>query len=108
MTQTSVLTGVVLDQTQLDLTELAHACTVQPQWIIERVAEGLLLREPPADLSALRFSSYALIRARRLLAVERVFDANPELAALVVDLIEQLEHIKCKLDIAGAGTETYN
>lgn len=100
MTQNSVLTGLILDQTQLSLSELAHACCVQPQWVIERITEGLLLDDPPADLSTLRFSSYALIRARRMLNIERDFDANPELAALVVDLIEQLERFRSKLNIA--------
>lgn len=101
MLKTHILTGIVLDQTQLSLNELAQACTIQPQWIIERVTAGLLLNEQPADLDGLRFNSHALIRARRLLAVEHDFDANPELAALVVDLIEQLELLKCRLNIAG-------
>ncbi|MHB1676475.1 MAG: chaperone modulator CbpM [Sulfuriferula sp.] len=108
MTQAAILTGLILDQTQLSLSELAHACRVQPQWIIERVTGGLLLSDPPSDLSTLRFSSYALIRARRLLNVERDFDANPELAALVVDLIEQLEHYKCKLNTAGLSADARN
>ena len=101
MTQTHILTGIVLDQSQLSLNELAQACTIQPQWIIQHVLDGLLLHSPPADLNRLRFNSDALIRTRRLLAVERDFDANPELAALVVDLIEQLEQLKCRLNIAG-------
>lgn len=98
MTQNTVLTGLILDQSQLSLVELAHACSVQPQWIMDRVLEGLLLENPPPDIESLRFSSYALIRARRLLNIERDFDANPELAALVVDLIEQLEHARSKLN----------
>ncbi|MHB0991776.1 MAG: chaperone modulator CbpM [Burkholderiales bacterium] len=101
MAQNSVLSGQILDQSQLSLHELAHACCVQPQWVIERVTEGLLLDESPADLSTLRFSSYALIRARRMLNIERNFDANPELAALVVDLIEQLERFRSKLNPDG-------
>ncbi|HET9112715.1 MAG TPA: MerR family transcriptional regulator [Burkholderiales bacterium] len=101
MEQNSVLTGQILDQFKLDLNEFAHACCVPPQWIVERVAEGLLLDESPADLNTLRFSSYALIRARRMLNIERNFDANPELAALVVDLIEQLERFRSKLNPAG-------
>ncbi len=101
MTQNPVITGLILDQSQLSLNELAHACRVPPQWIIERITEGLLLNDPPPDLSTLRFNSHALIRARRMLNIERDFDANPELAALVVDLIEQLEQFRRKLNIAG-------
>ena len=100
-TTTQQLTGILLDQAELSLTELAQACTIHPQWVIEHVSAGLLLNNPPADLNLLHFNSVALIRARRLLAIERDFDANPELAALVVDLIEQLEYLKCRLHIAG-------
>jgi len=36
-----------------------------------------------------------------LVAVERDFDANPELAALVADLIEEVERLKARLNAAG-------
>jgi chaperone modulatory protein CbpM len=42
-----------------------------------------------------------LARARRLAAVERDFEANPELAALVADLIEEVERLKGRLAAAG-------
>jgi chaperone modulatory protein CbpM len=42
----------------------------------------------------LRFTSVQLLRARRLADIERTFDANDELAALVVDLIEEVERLR--------------
>ena len=42
-----------------------------------------------------------LARARRLAALERDFDANPELAALVADLIEEVARLKRRLKAAG-------
>ena len=65
MIKTHILTGIVLDQTQLDLDELAHACTIQPQWIIEHVTAGLLFNEPPVDLNGLRFNGVVHYRVYR-------------------------------------------
>ncbi len=43
-----------------------------------------------------RFTSVQLLRARRLADIERTFDANDELAALVVDLIEEVERLRAR------------
>ena len=42
----------------------------------------------------MRFTSAQLLRARRLADIERTFEANEELAALVVDLIEEVERLR--------------
>lgn len=97
MPQIEIVTGVVLDEVTLDLDELARACSVDALWIVERVEAGLLCETAAQQ----RFSSAELLRARRLLAIERDFDANPELAALVVDLIEEVGRLKGRLRAAG-------
>lgn len=81
----------VLDDAGLDVDELASACAVSCEWIERHVASGLL--EAPGG-TTLRFTSVQLVRARRLADIERTFDANDELAALVVDLIEELERMR--------------
>jgi chaperone modulatory protein CbpM len=43
-----------------------------------------------------RFTSVHLVRARRLAEIERTFEANDELAALVVDLIEEVERLRTR------------
>lgn len=100
MAQHDVLTGVVLDEVALTLEDLARACAVEPQWIAERVEAGLL---GSASLKSFewRFVSADLARARRLAALERDFDANQELAALVVDLIEEVGRLRGRLKAAG-------
>lgn len=97
MPHTEIVTGVLLDEVALDLDELAQACSVDALWIVERVESGLLCEVTQPQ----RFSSAELLRARRLLAIERDFDANPELAALVVDLIEEVGRLKGRLRKAG-------
>ncbi len=42
MTRDDILTGVLLDEVALNLDELACACAVEPNWIVERVEAGFL------------------------------------------------------------------
>lgn len=84
--------GVLVDELRLTIDELARACAVERTWIVARVSDCFLYAE--ASESKLqaewRFASCDLQRAKRLVMIERDFDANPELAALVVDLMEEL------------------
>lgn len=101
MTQEDILTGVLLEEAALTLDELARACAVEPHWIIERIEAGFLRGAPTEPVACMRFTSVELVRAQRLAATERDFDANPELAALVVDLIEEVERLRARLKAAG-------
>jgi chaperone modulatory protein CbpM len=104
MAQDDILTGALLDEVALNLEDLARACAVEPQWISERVEAGLL---GSASLQTVewRFVSADLVRARRLAALERDFDANQELAALVVDLIEEVARLRGRLRAAGLAVD---
>ncbi len=105
MTQDDILTGVLLEDTVLTLEELAQACAVEPRWILERVEAGFLGGTAAAQVTCWCFTSVQLVRARRLAAMERDFDANPELAALVADLIEEVARLKGRLKAAGLATD---
>jgi chaperone modulatory protein CbpM len=100
MQQDDILTGVVLDEVALTVEDLARACAVESQWVVERVEAGLLGSASVKSVE-LRFASADLARARRLAALERDFDANQELAALVVDLIEEVTRLRRRLRAAG-------
>ena len=104
MVQDDIPTGVLLDEVALTLEDLARACAVEPQWIVERVEAGLL---GSASMKSVewRFVSADLARARRLAALERDFDANQELAALVVDLIEEVGRLRGRLKAAGLAVD---
>ncbi|HYO26825.1 MAG TPA: chaperone modulator CbpM [Azonexus sp.] len=101
MTQDDILAGVLLDEVALSLDEMACACAVEPNWVVERVEAGFLGDFSFGQITRWQFTSAELARARRLIAVERDFDANPELAALVADLIEEVERLKARLNAAG-------
>jgi chaperone modulatory protein CbpM len=100
MPQDDILTGVVLDEVALTLEDLARACAVESKWVVERVEAGLL-GSASVESVEWRFVSADLARARRLAALERDFEANQELAALVVDLIEEVARLKARLKAAG-------
>lgn len=91
--------GVLLDDASLTLEEIARACAVEPGWIVERVESGLLTTWSNAQRTTWRFASVELVRARRLVSLERDMDANPELAAFVADLIEEVQALRRQLQI---------
>ncbi len=90
---------VVLDDesSALTLEELAAACAVEPHWVVERVEAGFIGDFAAVTRTRWRFASAELVRARRLAALERQMDANPELAALVADLIEEVQTLRKRL-----------
>jgi len=104
MATVRIVTGELVDSVLLDTDQLAHACNVQTQWVIERVEAGLLVHASTTlTVSSRRFDSAQLRRARQMAAVERDFEANPELAALVVDLMEEVRSLKRRLGEGGMG-----
>lgn len=93
MNDGAVLVGVVIDEQTLTLDELACACGVSAEWLSRRLDAGLLACCSGEGASR-RFASPQLHRARRMLAIEQDFDANQELAALVVDLIDEIHRLR--------------
>ncbi len=92
--------AILLDDAMLTLDELAKSCQVTREWIIERVQGGLLLDDDlvNTDPASWIFDSRNFIRVKRIIAVERDYECNPELAALVTDLIEEIEWLRARLE----------
>ena len=95
------LTGVLLDDVALTLEELARAVDVEPDWVIRHVHAGVLGGIPAVQVTSWRFRSHDLQRARRLLGVERDFDANEQLAALVVDMADEIRRLRARMRALG-------
>ena len=98
------LSGVLLEDVALTLDELARACDVEPDWVVRHVHAGVLGSQPAVQVTALRFRSIDLMRARRLLRVERDFDANEDLAALVVDMADEIRRLRTRMHVLGNKT----
>lgn len=107
MTQEYIALSV--DETRLTVDELSASCTVSREWIVQHVQAGVLPAAPVSSLdpdpSRWAFSGRDLLRARRLYALERDFDANPELAGLVADLFDELDRLRGRLRRAGLSTD---
>lgn len=99
------LSGVLLDDAALTLDELARACNVEPDWVVRHVQAGVLgsgeAFVSTVQVTGWRFRSGDLARARRLLRVERDFDANEDLAALVVDMGDEIRRLRARLRVLG-------
>jgi chaperone modulatory protein CbpM len=85
-----------LDEVWLDLDDLCRMARLTPDWVRERIAGGLLPTAHGAH-DDWRFDALALRRAQRLVALERDFDAVPELAALVADLEDEIARLRRRL-----------
>lgn len=85
----------------LTLEELCVTCALEREWLLLRVREGLIPAAGGAE-PEWRFTTAALARARRMREIERSYDAAPELAALVADMLEEMDDLRARLGRAGA------
>lgn len=96
MDERPLLIGTLLEDACLTLEQLCSAGAVSPEWVSGHVIEGRL--HPAGDRpSQWRFASRDLWRVRWIRHVETAFDAEPELAALVADLMEELDRLRARL-----------
>ena len=86
----------------LTLEQLCSVCALERDWLVVRVREGLIPAAGAAD-SEWRFTTTTLTRVRRMREIERTYDAAPELAALVADMLEQMDELRARLRRAGLG-----
>jgi len=100
-TAMQALSGVLLDDAALTLEELARACQVEPDWVVRHVQAGVLGGDGSVQVTTVQFRSVDLDRARRLLSVERDFDANEDLAGLVIDLADEVRRLRARLHVLG-------
>lgn len=100
MVNDEILIGTFMEESWLTLEQVAAACAVEPGWLMRHLDEGLI---PHAESVAgvWRLSATGLARARRMRQIERDFDAVPELAALVADLLEEVDTLRARLRRAG-------
>jgi chaperone modulatory protein CbpM len=102
MRENDILSGSLLEETWLTLEQVAAACAVEPEWLARHLDEGLF-PQVASIAGTWRFSSANLVRARRMRRLERDFDAVPELAALVADVLEEMDELRVRLRRVGLG-----
>ena len=93
MRDDEILSGSLLEESWLPLEKVAGACRVEADWLLQHFNEGLLPHMECVG-GIWRIAGVTIARARRMRQVERDFDAVPELAALVADLLEELDDLR--------------
>ena len=81
----------------LTVNDIARCARKEPEWVVTHVEAGVL--QPAAGQAAAewRFTSTTLVRARRIAHLEHTFDADPQLAALTADLMEEVAMLRRRL-----------
>ncbi|MGH8658715.1 MAG: chaperone modulator CbpM [Gammaproteobacteria bacterium] len=101
MTEEDIVTGVLIsEEGALSLEEIAYACGAEAQWIVELVEVAILVPQG-AEVAAWRFGAADLMRARRLARLQRDFGASTEAAAVILDLLDEIERLRAQLRRAG-------
>jgi chaperone modulatory protein CbpM len=87
---------LVEEQLQFTLIELSQASHADIEQLIALVEEGVLTPSGE-DPQRWRFAGAALPRARAALRLTRDLDLNPAGAALVLELLDQIDALRAKL-----------
>lgn len=93
----SLLTGDVMEENvELTLAELCRACEVPTERVFELIEESVVEPMGP-DSAHWRFSGISVRRVRCALRLERDLGVNSAGAALALDLLEELEIMRARL-----------
>ena len=85
----------VIDGEMLHADDIARLCCVTTQWVHARIEQEILhavMRD-----GKYYFSSQMLFRAKQVASIEHQYDADPQLAALVADLIDEVRALREKI-----------
>lgn len=81
----------------LTFEQLARCCAVSTEWLHTHVESGVLLPQDGSAAPEWRFASATLVRVRRIVQLEQTYDADPQLAALAADLMEEVARLRRQL-----------
>jgi chaperone modulatory protein CbpM len=87
---------VVEEELQFTLADLCHACRAEREQLLALVDEGVLQPRGSRPQEWL-FSGLALSRARAALRLSRDFELNAAGAALVLELLDEIEALHARL-----------
>ena len=74
----------------------AQCCRRGHTWVTPRLRAGVIEAQDPRA-GVYYFTSSTLVRARRIAHLETTFDADPHLAALAADLMEEVAALRQRL-----------
>lgn len=89
---------IIEDNPKITLEELCHACAVTPEFIQEIIEYGVLNPEE-SGFEQDHFTTAHLQRVRTVVRLQRDLQVNLAGAALALDLMEQLEKMRAKVEL---------
>ena len=90
----------ILEDACLTLEQLCTAAALEHDWLIRHVEEGFIpvtFAVSGTAVAEWRFTTLHIARARRMNEIERIYAAEPELAALVADMLEEMDQLRARL-----------
>jgi chaperone modulatory protein CbpM len=87
----------VIEGDMLRAEEIARLCDKSYDWVMYRVEQDILSAQWRNGVCY--FSSSTVWRARKIADLETRFDADPQLAALVADLAEEVSELRNRLKL---------
>ncbi len=96
MMTTPTTTQLIDDRPQLTLSDLCRACAVPADWVVSLVEEGIIQPAGEAPVHW-RFTVTCLRRVRRVHRLQRDLDINLPGAALVIELLDELESLRARV-----------
>ena len=88
-------TPELLDEQAIELQEVARICCVNVQWLQERIEQEVI--HPIKRDNTYYFTNATVLRIQQVIHIEQVYDADPQLAALVADLTEEVQTLRKEL-----------
>lgn len=86
----------VLEAEALPVEEIARLCCVSIEWLHSRIEQEVIYavwRDGRYYLS-----SAMVYRVVQVAKIEQTYEADPQLAALVADLVEEVQHLRRQLN----------
>ncbi len=91
---------LVSEHDALSLDEMVDVCGVEIAWVVELVEAGVLSPQG-TDRAVWRFGAPDILRVRRSARLARDFGAGTEAAAVILDLLDEIERLSTRLRRAG-------
>ncbi len=91
---------VVEEQPGLSLAELARACGMPPEALMEYVRLGVIEPDAPgpdAPVRRWRFRAESVMRLHRAARLRRDLEIDAGAVALVLDLLEEMERMRARM-----------
>ncbi len=96
--QSVVIQAVLVeDQVQFTLDDLCRLCGAPSEQLVALVHEGVLPTSGDGGPQAWRFGGASLPRARAAVRLTRDLELNAAAAALVLDLLDEIDTLKSQL-----------